>query len=282
MKLPRVAVLFPAAFAAALLFGASGVPAAEGSWSELGPGLELGRFALTIAASPPAELHVLRVDPRRWDLTLLGLPKGESVGHTAREWSRREGLVAAINAGMYQTDYRTHSGYMVADGTVLSRGVNGYLSAAAFGPRDAGDPPFRLFDLDEEPLERVAERYRHVVQNLRMVKRPGESRWQPQERRWSEAALGEDREGRALLLFCGTPLPLDRLIAALLALPLGIVAAQHLEGGSQAQLFVSRGDRSVELVGGYDAAIPMVEPSRTARPIPNVIGIRPRVAAGSR
>ena len=170
---------------------------------------------------PARQVHVLRVDPRRWELTLHGLPRGESVGYTAREWSRREGLVAAINAGMYQADYRTHSGYMTADGTVFSRGTNGYLSAAAFDPVDPQDPPFRIFDLDDDPLAAVLPRYRRVVQNLRMVKRPGENRWSSQERRWSEAALGEDREGRALLIFCGAPLPLDRLIEALLALPLG-------------------------------------------------------------
>jgi hypothetical protein len=175
---------------------------------------------------------------------------------------------------MYQEDYRTHSGYMAADGTVFSRGVNAYLSAAAFEPRDPRDPPFRIFDLDVDPLDTVLPRYRRVVQNLRMVKRPGESRWQPQERRWSEAALAEDREGRALLLFCGTPLPLDRLIGALLALPLGVVAAQHLEGGSQAQLFVA--GAGLELVGGYDGAFSNPDPDRPARPIPNVIGVRPR------
>jgi hypothetical protein len=109
-----------------------------------------------------------------------------------------------------------------------------------------------------------------------MIKRPGENRWSAQERRWSEAALGEDREGRALLIFCGAPLPLDRLIAALLALPLGIVAAQHLEGGSQAQLFVSAGGRTVEFVGGYEGTFAASDPGRTARPIPNVIGVRQR------
>ena len=224
---------------------------------------------------PAAQVQVLRVDPRRWELTLHGLPRGESVGYTAREWSRREGLVAAINAGMYQADYRTHSGYMRADGTVFSRGTNGYLSAAAFDPVDPEDPPFRIFDLDDEPLAAVLRRYRRVVQNLRLVKRPGENRWSAQERRWSEAALGEDREGRALLIFCGTPLPLDRLIEALLSLPLGLVAAQHLEGGAQAQLFVAAGGQAVELSGGYEGVFPAPDPDRPARPIPNVIGVGP-------
>jgi hypothetical protein len=278
MMTARTTGVVRAVVVCALFFAAAGTAAADRAWTTLGDGLELGRFPLAGQGSPPATVHVLRVDPRRWELTLHGLPSGGSTGYTAREWSRREGLVAAINAGLYQEDYRTHSGYMRADGTIYSRGTNGYLSAAAFDPLNPQDPPFRLFDLDDDPLEAVIGRYRRVVQNLRMVKRPGENRWSSQERRWSEAALGEDREGRALLIFCGAPLPLDRLIDAVLALPLGLVAAQHLEGGTQAQLFVAAGGQTVELVGGHEGVFPAPEPNRPAWPIPNVIGVRARPA----
>jgi len=276
MKIARLTAALPGAITACLLLAAPVAVATESPWIPLGGGLELGRFPLAGSGPAPAQVQVLRVDPRRWELTLHGLPSGGSVGYTAREWSRREGLVAAINAGMYQEDYRTHSGYMRADGTVFSRGTNGYLSAAAFDPVDPKDPPFRIFDLDDEPLASVLPRYRRVVQNLRMIKRPGVNRWTSQERRWSEAALGEDREGRALLIFCGAPLPLDRLIDALLALPLGLVAAQHLEGGTQAQLFVAAGGLTLELAGWYEAVFPAPDPNRQAWPIPNVIGVRAR------
>ncbi len=277
MKIARMSALLPPALFAGLLLvtGVSGEPGEP--WVALESGLELGRFPLAGIGSPPVQVQVLRVDPRRWELTLHGLPSGGSTGYTAREWSRREGLSAAINAGLYQADYRTHSGYMRADGTVFSRGTNSYLSAAAFDPLSPQDPPFRIFDLDDDPLTAVLGRYRRVVQNLRMIKRPGENRWSPQERRWSEAALGEDREGRALLIFCGAPLPLDRFIEALLALPLGLVAAQHLEGGSQAQLYVAAGGQTIELVGGYEGVFPAPDPSWPAWPIPNVIGVRARV-----
>jgi len=278
MMTARTTGVVRAALIFALFLAAPAAAATDRLWTEFGNGLELGRFPLAGQGSPPATVHVLRIDPRRWELTLHGLPSGGSGGYTAREWSRREGLVAAINAGLYQEDYRTHSGYMRADGTVFSRGTNGYLSAAAFDPVNPQDPPFRIFDLDNDPLAAVLGRYRRVVQNLRLIKRPGENRWSSQERRWSEAALGEDSEGRALLIFCGAPLPLDSLIEALLALPLGLVAAQHLEGGTQAQLFVAAGERTIELVGGHEGVFPAPELSRPAWPIPNIIGVRARPA----
>ncbi|MHB8835469.1 MAG: phosphodiester glycosidase family protein [Candidatus Methylomirabilia bacterium] len=273
MKTARIPVWVRAGLAGCLLLSPVAAGSAESPWIALGDGLELGRFPLP---GRDAQVQVLRVDPRRWELTLHGLRSGDSGGYTAREWSRREGLAAAINAGLYQADYRTHSGYMRADGTVFSRGTNGYLSAAAFDPVNPNDPPFRIFELDDDPLATVLQRYRRVVQNLRLVKRPAENRWAPQQRRWSEAALGEDREGRALLIFCGAPLPLDRLIEALLALPLGLVAAQHLEGGSQAQFFVAAGGQTIELVGGYEGILSTPDADRTAWPIPNVIGVRAR------
>jgi hypothetical protein len=118
-----------------------------------------------------------------------------------------------------------------------------------------------------EPLESVTARYRNVVQNLRMVKRPGQSRWQPQERHWSEAALGEDREGRALLLFCGTPLPLDRLIDGLLALPLGLVRTAP-EGGSQAAVRLRDG-QTVELAGRVRCRLSGTGPEPPGAAVPN-------------
>lgn len=271
----REAVLY--ALSATVFLLAASVPAhAAAPWRELAPGLELAAFPMDGQGASSARLHVLRVDPKRWELTLHWVGDGDGPGWSTRDWASREGLVAAANAGMYQEDYRTHAGFMAADGKILSRGVNGYLSAAAFEPNDPADAPFRVFDLDETALDEVRRRYRRVVQNLRLVKRPGENRWRPQERRWSEVALGEDGAGRALLLFSRTPLPLDRFTAALLALPLDLVAAQHLEGGSDAQLFLQAGGERLELVGS--AGFGFFEPSERVEgaPIPNVIGVRRR------
>ena len=103
---------------------------------------------------------------------------------------------------MYQADGKTHVGFCQVDGKVISKYPNKYRSAAAFDPVDITDPPFKIFDLDEIPLEVVKERYGTVVQNLRLVKRPGRNRWEESKNRWREAALGEDRQGRALLISC--------------------------------------------------------------------------------
>jgi hypothetical protein len=196
---------------------------------------------------------------------------------TAEQWCERRGLVAAINAGMFATDYRTHVGYLRSGGHVNSSVMNQYKSVAAFDPVDAGAQAFRIYDLDDEgiSLDAINESYDSVVQNLRLIKRPGSNRWEEQDKRWSEAALGEDEQGRALLIFCRSPYSMHDLNRALLNLPLGLVAAQHLEGGPEAQLFVRAGEIEVNLVGSYESGFNEHNGNRTAWPIPNVIGIAP-------
>ena len=75
----------------------------QGSWTTLAPGMALGSFA-TEKRSPVGDsrITVLRIDPRLWDLELIGRSRtGESEGYTAKGWCEKHGLTTAINAGMF-------------------------------------------------------------------------------------------------------------------------------------------------------------------------------------
>jgi hypothetical protein len=230
------------------------------TWKTLAPGMELRELDVSAKHPGSRPIVVLRMDPTRWELTLVTRTgTGDSSSHSARDWAREHRLTAAINAGMYATDGVTHVGYMACDGHVHSKIINGYRSVAAFAPKWAGEPPFRLFDVKgRADVQALRSRYGCLVQNLRLVQRSGRSRWSPQPKKWSEAALGEDRQGRILFLYSPTPFSMHDLIEALLASDLGLVAAQHLEGGAQAQLYVDG------------------ESFGAGLPIPNVLGVRPR------
>jgi uncharacterized protein YigE (DUF2233 family) len=249
---------------------------ADARWTELAPGVELRM----LEAKPPdfegeAGIAVLRVDPKTWQLELVGQRQsGETLGRSAREWAKRHDLAIAINAGMFLEDYTTPVGYLESKGRVISSRINSYQSVAAFDPRDpVSQPPFRIFDLDVPgtSLESIRADYGSLVQNLRLIKRPGTNRWSQQDKRWSEAALGEDEAGRILFIFSRAPFTMHDLIRALLDAKIGIVAAQHLEGGRLAQLYVKVGDVELELHEGADSA--------PAWPIPNVLGVSRRSAA---
>lgn len=264
-----------------LLVAATG--AAGDDWQTLAPGLELGRFTHQPAtAAVEARILVVRIDPSRWDLRLGLASETENIdGLSARDWCRRRGYVAAINAGMFATDYVTHIGYLQHHEHVNNPRLSRYQSMAAFCPRRPGIPLFRIFDMDDDGfrVEAVKQQYNCVVQNLRLLKRPGLNRWQAQNKMWIEAALGEDRQGRALLIYSQTPLSMHRLNRTLLALPIDIVCAQHLEGGPEAQIYVAVDDFRLEVIGGYETQFEPGGGYTLAWPVPNVIGIAPRATS---
>jgi hypothetical protein len=270
-------------FDLALLFGlmsALTAGPAEG-WQSLAPGMDLKEFA---AGQPSlvgdSRITMLRVDPRLWELEFAGISgTGETAGQTARDWCRSRNFAAAINAGIFAADDKTHIGYARCRGRVRSPRLNAYQSVAAFDPkRSKRLPPFRIFDLDAPgvTLPAILRDYASAVQNLRLIKRPGASRWRQQPRMWSEAALGEDSAGRILFIFCRSPFSMHDFSQELLASGIGLVAAQHLEGGPEAQLYLHVGNVERELFGSYETDCREDDGNDVVWPIPNILGVRPR------
>jgi hypothetical protein len=161
------------------------------------------------------------------------------------------------------------------DGDHVNNGVEvrSYRSALAFGPRDDDDPPFVLADLDETPLDEIRERYRTVIQNLRMVDADRNNVWEPSEQRYVAAALGIDGNDRLLFLFNRRPSSVHEWIECLLDLPIGLERAQYLEGGPEAVLYVASGGRTIEFHGGWSSPSEESDAGNLAWPIPNVVGL---------
>ena len=250
-------------------------------WISIAPGLDLGTFAAqTPAPIGDSRVTVLRIDPNLWDLEFVGLSQtGESTGRTAKQWCKKYHLTAAINAGMFGTDFRTHVGYLRSWGHVNNDHVNNYQSVAAFDPVEGrGLARFRIFDLDDQgvTMAGILADYASVVQNLRLIKRPGLNRWSQQEKRWSEAAIGEDAQGRILFIFSRSPFTMHDLNRELLSMGIGLVAAQHLEGGPEAQLYLHFGDHELEMFGSYETSFREDDENESPWRIPNILGIRQR------
>ena len=263
-----------------LLLTSAGIT--DAPWQSLAPGMDLGKFpASRPGKSADSVITILRIDPELWSLEFTGrsLEDGSS-RRTARQWSKAHHFTAAINAGMYGTDHSTHVGHLRFREHLHNDNVNAYQSVAAFDPRRDGLPQFRIFDLDSPgvSMETILQDYASLVQNLRLIKRPGQNRWRQQKKKWSEAALGEDASWRILFIFCPSPYTMHDFNNVLLGLGTGVVAAQHLEGGSQAQLYVKTADTEFELSGSHGTSFPQDDDISVAWPIPNVLGVRPRAA----
>jgi len=249
-------------------------------WQVLSPGMELKFVPIRRANVPEkARITILRIDLHLWELHVIGTSStGESANHTAREWCQAQHLTAAINAGMFKTNGKTHVGFMRFREHTNNGEVNNYQSVAAFDPKDPNSAPFHIFDLDtpQVSMQSILKGYDSAVQNLRLIKRPGSNQWSKQTKMWSEAALGEDDTGRVLFIFSRTPFSMHDLNEEILAAGVGIVAAQHLEGGPEAQLYVHVGSLELEQFGSYETSFRENDSNSTPWPIPNVLGVRPR------
>jgi len=258
-----------------ILLALASAAIADDAWRELEPGLFLGTFPAPQAGSPSGDavVRVLRVHPERFELRLLnasGLPDGQSL--TARAWAERHGLVAAINASMYQTDHRTSVSLMRSPEHVNNPHLSKDMAVLAFGPRRSGLTPVVLIDRECDDWERLLGDYDTAIQSIRMVSCRGRNVWAQQPNRWSTAAIGVDRAGRPLLIHVRSPYSVHDLITMLTALPLDLARAMYVEGGAESQLYVRAGAAELEFVGSFEET----GGNSRAWPIPNVIGVARR------
>lgn len=244
-------------------------------WRALQPGLEYAIVPLASQqTSATGRLHVVRIDPARVELRALMASEVDGGPRSAGRWCEDFGLSVAINLGMFQEDGLSNVGHARNGDHVNSRRwASTYKSAFAFGAKRDGLPPAVLVDLDREGARAELVDYASVIQNLRLIKSPGVNVWSKQDRRWSEAALAVDRSGRVLFLFAREPFAMWDLNQTLLALPLSIERAMHLEGGRQASLSIRAADLHLDLSGSFDTGFAENEGVQAQRGIPNAIGV---------
>ena len=249
----------------------------QAPWKVLEPGLEIVELDGPPSEAAEGRITVVRVDPARFDLRLLAASApGEGQIRTARAWAYRAGASVAINAAMYQEDYRTSVSLMRSADHVNQRRLSKDKAVLAFDPLVSGVPVVRIVDRDCERLEDAAARYATLVQSIRMISCDRKNVWAPSERRYSAAAIGVDRAGRVLFIHARTPWPIHDLVDALLAAPLDLVQAMYVEGGPEAQLFVRGGGKELERFGTFENA----DTNARAWPVPNVIAAVPKKPPG--
>lgn len=272
MKSATKRVSIQAIFLVILLFFTGSV---FGNWQVLSPGLELGSF------QPPqqsvggdAVIRVLRIDPRRYGLRLLNASAiKEGSAMSAKEWVLKFGLQAAINASMYQKDYKTSVSLMRKKGHVNNARLSKDKAILAFDSKNPHAPPVRIIDRQCDDFHEIKNRYQVLIQNIRMISCRGINVWRQQSGRWSTAALALDSSGKVIFIHVKSPYSTHDLADILLDLPLGIDRAMYLEGGPQAQLFVQSGGKSYEFFGSYSGTFSNTASSSFDWPIPNIIGV---------
>ena len=218
-------------------------------------------------------LYIVRIDPLKAKLRTLMSSALDRQRRTAQKWCTEFGMVAVINAGMFDTDYVTHIGYMRSgDHVNNSKWVKGYNSILAFDPLRAGLPVVQVFDNAKDNAD-MLQNYSTVIQNLRIIKGRGENVWKEKSKKWSEAAIALDIQGHVLFLFMRSPLSVYDFDEKILALPLKIIRAMHLEGGPEASLSVCTNEFQIHLSGSYETGFLENDSNWGQWGLPNVIGV---------
>ena len=250
---------------------AAAAAADAGPWELLAPGLELGTFKGPAAPHGDAKIRALRVDPKLYDLRLVSAgAEGEGAPRTAKAWAKRAGGVAAINPSMFKPDGKSVSLFRTK-GHLGNPRLTRDKSVLVFGPRRAGLAAMRLLDRECDDVPALLEQYESAVQSIRMVSCTGKNTWAPQARRWSAAAIGQDKQGRLLLLHVRSAYTMHELVDALLALPLGLLRLMYVEGGPEATLYIGVPGRELQLIGSYETGFYELDDNAGAWPLPNAL-----------
>lgn len=261
-----------------LYFSLVSLGQASEQWRSLAVGIEYGAFPIKpLPEIGDGIIHIVRLDPARVTLKLFLASEYDHKSRTAAQWSKEFNLVSAINAGMYQKDLMTNVGYLRNGSHIQNKRWNSqYKSALAFDPKTDGIPPAILIDLDEPDATKGLSDYNAVVQNLRLLKGSGLNVWAKQDKKWSEAAVGMDGDGRVLFLFCRSPLAMSDFNEIINSLGLGLIRMMHMEGGPLASLSIRTPAMTLDAAGSYETRIKTDDTYQDQWPIPNIIGVQAR------
>ncbi|MDL2226854.1 phosphodiester glycosidase family protein [Deltaproteobacteria bacterium OttesenSCG-928-M10] len=247
------------------------------NWQESCPGFEAARTELLYGARfGPPDLFLARFDPARF--SFRPYHESEFGGQDAvniNGWAGRLPAAAAIiNSGQYYPD-RAYMGLLARDGRSLSAGAHSQwkgVVAAGPGPEaPAGTPAAAVIDLQDQQEPRRPEHYLNLMQSFMLLDRRGNIRVRNSHSLAGRAAVGEDREGRIVLIMTPAAISLYDLALALKDPRLGLVRVAGLDGGFEAQLllrqngtpFMAGGQFSISpsrsvYVPGYHPTLPAV------------------------
>lgn len=242
-------------------------------WKEADEGLLVAEFESTLKSDSVAfSITAIKIDPRNYSFKLLCATENDKEKHTAKEWSEKQKLLLAVNAGMFQEDGLTSVGYMKNFKHVNNSRLSRANSILAFNPVDEDIPEIQLIDRECQDFSILRQKYHSFVQSIRMISCDQQNVWTQQNAKWSTLAVGMDKDGNILFLFSRTPHSVHDLIEILLSLPLSLKTAMYLEGGPQASLYLSTPKMTLERNGVWEG-FEESGPFQFSLPIPNVLGV---------
>jgi hypothetical protein len=254
----------------------------------LEPGLDFAEFTSPAASElGDSKVRVLRIDPAKFEFRLLcagaGTAQAPLAPQAASQWGNRNGLVAAVNAGLVNQGSRAGQS-LAAQGLLRTRNyvnnghpVGTWRAFLGFDRLDRKSPAVTILDQDRNLTEiaHFKEVFATVDQGPRLYPLGRSPVFPHPTDKWSMCGIGVDRSeaGRILFIHVRSPYAMKPLAVIIHQLPLGLDTLMLTGKGVDAQLYVNAGDKQREFVGSYQAGVREDDTNTQASPLANVIGI---------
>ena len=246
------------------------------SWKPLLSGLDLLEInAYTKPYVEDGKLTIIRIQPALFNFRLISTTETK-LTKPGQYWVESLGLNMLFNAGMYNLkDGRSHryfmKNYKHLNNSNLSVTTNGII---AFNRKNESVPTFGLYDLTKSDWEMIDTSYNTIIQGLRMIDGDGcPVYWNDRVQSCSMIIIAQDRESNIYVIFSKTPFTQNQMIDNLLNLPIALINAVYLEGGSRSNLIVSTTKFKMKRVGSFGSDINSYNKNSTFFPFPNFIGL---------
>lgn len=244
------------------------------NWQQLDNGLELAEYI-----SPKKSilgdhiLTILKINPNYFDFNLFSAKQTREQTKTAKAWAEQKNQIAVINAGMYRMDHETNLGYMKNYDFVNNQSENKDNTIVAFNRKNNSVPEFQIIDKTCQNWLELKRQYNSFSQSIRMVDCNQKNRWSKQNKKWSMAAIGKDKQGNALFIISRSPYTVHNFINIILNAPLNLYNLMYLEGGPEASFYLNHSNKKLSIFGSYETGFNENNENELFWEIPNVIGI---------
>jgi uncharacterized protein YigE (DUF2233 family) len=244
---------------------------AQTKWKYLQNGLEISEYKVSQKSIyDNSTITILKIDPEKYSFLLFN-EQMKTVEQTAKE----NNLVATINAGMFQRNYK-NMGYMKNYENYNNPMRNKDKAILAFNRKDDSVPRVQIIDTEHQDWNELKTKYHSYAQSIRMIDLKQKNVWSLQDKMWSVACIAMDRKGNVLLIHCRSPYKMHDFINIMLQSPYNIRNMMYLEGGPEASLYIETDIAIQRRVGSYETSFREDNANNSYWYIPNTIGIRKR------
>lgn len=269
----RLAALAAVAVGTYLVLHGSGAP----HWRTLRPGFEFATMrGAPFCRQGSPDIALLRIDPAQtvvrvhhYSLEAVDAPPG------IVEWQRLTGAHAVFNAGQFYPDW-SYMGMLVSNGHVVSKREHPEFKAALVASPVSGPAAARVLDLEAEPLDRSASRWRDIAQSFMLFDSTGRIRVRESDRVANRTAVGQDRHGWLVVITTEGGYTLRDFARLIQRAPIQLTRAMSMDGGSEAQLCVDAGGFRYATFGRWKAKPGRDDPPGAQVPLPAVISVSAR------